>query len=112
MTEVAKIRPDDLTPEQLEMANCIGLDAYERLTGRYGGQSVYIPKTDSLARSARDEKICEEFNGANYKYLCMKYNLSERTIRAITADKNRELMNAPLPGQVSFFDEDFDAEKK
>lgn len=99
-----KIRPEDLSPEQSEMADCIGHEAYSRLVERYGGQAVYIPKADSLKRSARDEKICEEFNGFNYKYLCMKYGLSERTIRAITSEKNREILNAPVEGQVSFFD--------
>ena len=98
-----KVRPEDLTPEQQEMADCIGIDAYGRLVERYGGQAIYVPKADSLQRSARDEKICEEFNGYNYKYLCMKYGLSERTIRAITSTKNRELVSAPLEGQVSFF---------
>ena len=112
---MVKIRPEDLTPEQLEMADCIGHESYGRLVEKYGGQSIYIPKADSVVRSARDEKICAEFNGFNYKYLCMKYNLSERTIRAITAEKNRELINAPLEGQVSFFDDcgnDDDAVKK
>ena len=103
---MVKIRPEDLTPEQLEMADCIGHESYGKLVDKYGGQSIYIPKADSVVRSARDEKICSEFNGFNYKYLCMKYNLSERTIRAITAEKNRELINAPLEGQVSFFDDD------
>ena len=108
---VVKIRPEDLTDEQRAMSDCIGEEAYGRLVEKYGGQSIYIPKADSVVRSARDEMICAEFNGYNYKYLCMKYNLSERTIRAITADKNRELTSAPLEGQVSFFDEP-DAEKK
>lgn len=99
-----EIRLDDLTDEQRTMAECIGLDAYGKLVERYGGQAIYIPKADSIVRSLRDERIRSEFNGYNYKFLCNKYNLSERTIRAITAEKNNEMKNAPLEGQITFFE--------
>ena len=57
---------------------------------RYGGLSIYIAKADSVIRSARDEKIRRDFNGYNFKFLVNKYNLSERTIRSITAEIRQE----------------------
>lgn len=99
-----EIRPEDLTEEQRVMAECIGFEAYGKLVECYGGQAIYVPKADSLVRSLRDERIRADFNGYNYKFLCNKYNLSERTIRAITAVKNNEMKNAPLEGQITFFE--------
>jgi Mor family transcriptional regulator len=98
------IRPEDLTEEQLAMAEHIGFEAYAKLIEYCGGQAIYVPKGDSIVRSLRDERIRNDFNGYNYKFLCNKYNLSERTIRAITAEKNTEMKNTPLEGQISFFD--------
>ena len=99
-----EIRPEDLTDEQRAMAECIGLEAFGRLVEAYGGQAIYVPKADSIVRSLRDERIRRDFNGYNYKFLCNKYNLSERTIRAITAEKNTEMKNAPIKGQITFFE--------
>ena len=99
-----EIRLEDLTDEQRKMAECIGIEAYGRLVEGYGGQAIYVPKADSIVRSMRDERIRKDLNGYNYKYLCAKYNLSERTIRSITADKNNEMRNAPIEGQISFFE--------
>lgn len=99
-----EIRLEDLTEEQRIMAQCIGLEAYGKLVERYGGQAIYIPKSDSIVRSLRDDHIRKDFNGFNYKFLCSKYNLSERTIRAITAEKNNEMKNSPLEGQLTFFE--------
>lgn len=93
---------EDLTPEQRDIYDCIGAQAYEKLVQRYGGLSIYIAKADSVIRSARDEKIRRDFNGYNFKYLVNKYNLSERTIRSITAEIRQEKQNAPLEGQLSF----------
>lgn len=93
---------EDLTPDQRDIYDCIGAQAYERLVQRYGGLSIYVAKADSVIRSARDEKIRRDFNGYNFKYLANKYNLSERTIRSITAEIRQEKQNAPLEDQLSF----------
>ena len=69
---------------------------------RHGGLSIYIAKADSVIRSARDEKIRRDFNGYNFKFLVNKYNLSERTIRSITAEIRQEKQNAPIEGQITF----------
>ena len=75
---------------------------YEKLVQRYSGLSIYIAKADSVIRSARDEKIRRDFNGYNFKFLVNKYNLSERTIRSITAEIRQEKQNAPIEGQITF----------
>ena len=72
------IYEEDLTPEQRDIYDCIGSQAYEKLVQRYGGLSIYIAKADSVIRSARDEKIRRDFNGYNFKFLVNKYNLSDR----------------------------------
>ena len=89
------IYEEDLTPEQRDIYDCIGSQAY-------GGLSIYIAKADSVIRSARDEKIRRDFNGYNFKFLVNKYNLSERTIRSITAEIRQEKQNAPIEGQITF----------
>jgi len=96
------IYEEDLTPEQRDIYDCIGSQAYEKLVQRYGGLSIYIAKADSVIRSARDEKIRRDFNGYNFKFLVNKYNLSERTIRSITAEIRQEKQNAPIEGQITF----------
>lgn len=93
---------DDLSPEQQDIYDCVGEKAYAQLVRQFGGLSIYIAKADSVIRSARDEKIRRDFNGYNFKYLVNKYNLSERTIRSITADVRNEKQNAPLEGQMTF----------
>lgn len=93
---------EDLSPDQQELCDCIGMEAYEKIVTQYSGQSLYIPKLESVLRSSRDEKIRSDFNGYNYKFLAIKYNLSERTIRMITSDIVQEKQNAPLEGQITF----------
>jgi len=95
---------EDLSSEQQDIYDCIGEKAYEQLVKKFGGLSIYIAKADSVIRSARDEKIRRDFNGYNFKYLVTKYNLSERTIRSITADVRTEKQNSPLAGQITFDD--------
>lgn len=93
---------DNLSEDQQLICDCVGMEAYERLVTQYSGQTLYVAKLESVLRSSRDEKIRKDFNGYNYKYLAMKYNLSERTIRLITSDILKEKQNAPLEGQMSF----------
>lgn len=61
----------------------IGLEAFTQLTLLCGGQSLYIPKRESLERNARDRDIRARFNGCNYRALAVQFRLSERQIRKI-----------------------------
>ena len=52
----------DIPEEYRDIAEAIGLEAFTRLTLLCGGQSLYIPKRESLERSARDRDIRARFN--------------------------------------------------
>ena len=69
----------DIPEEYRDIAEAIGLEAFTRLTLLCGGQSLYIPKRESLERNARDRDIRTRFNGA----LAAQFRLSERQIRKI-----------------------------
>jgi Mor family transcriptional regulator len=80
-----------------QIAEEIGVENLLKLTQSFGGNTVYIPKTDSLVRPIRDIKIREEFNGHNYLQLSIKYNITERWVREICGEGYPE-------GQFSLFD--------
>ncbi|WP_252266597.1 Mor transcription activator family protein [Dysosmobacter sp.] len=73
----------DIPEEYRDIAEAIGLEAFTRLTLLCGGQSLYIPKRESLERNARDRDIRARFNGCNYRALAVQFRLSERQIRKI-----------------------------
>ncbi len=77
------IRREDIPAEYLDLADALGLEVFLRLTRLFGGQSLYIPKTESLEREARDRAIRARFDGNNYRALGTRFQLSERQIRKI-----------------------------
>ena len=79
---------DDLSEEQQQIADVIGLESYKKLVSVFAGISVYIPKLDSIAISARNRRIRKEFNGFNYSQLAQKYKISERHIRRIVDERD------------------------
>ncbi len=60
---------EQLTGEQRELAELIGLDAYKKLVENYSGNPLYIPKIDFILKEIRDAEIRKKFNGRNYKEL-------------------------------------------
>ena len=78
------IRLDDLTGNQREIAELIGLDNYIKLSKRYGGDSsIYIQKYSEIVKAARNREIRKKYNGYNVRQLARMYNLSEQHIRLI-----------------------------
>lgn len=77
------IKIEELDGEQLEIAECVGIDGYKKLVRHFGGMSVYIQKAD---KSARDKEIKKLFDGYNYKTLARRFDLSESQIRRILSD--------------------------
>ena len=73
----------DITEESREIPAAFRLGAGTQLTLLCGGQSLYIPKRESLERNARDRDIRARFNGGNYRALAAQFRLSERQIRKI-----------------------------
>ena len=96
---------DDITLEQLsgdqyDLAELVGIEVYKRLVKVYGGSFIYICKADTVTKAIRNDEICRRFNGYNHRELAIEYNLSEKTIRDITADKLRKMKDAPMEGQL------------
>ena len=50
-----------LTPDQKEMAECIGFEAYSKLAAYYGGSRVYVAKLASLELAERDSRIIRDY---------------------------------------------------
>ena len=78
---------EQLSGDQRELAETVGLDAYKKMVGQYGGSSIYINKTDTITRSGRNAEIQQKFNGSNYRELAKEYGLSEPSIRRIVNKK-------------------------
>lgn len=78
-----EIRREDIPGEYHDIVDALGLDVFLALTDLCGGQSLYIPKTESLQRDGRDREIRARFNGGNYRALAAQFRLSERQIRKI-----------------------------
>ena len=77
------IRFEDVPDEYRDVAEALGMSAFLKLATLCGGQSLYIPKLESLEREGRDREIRARFNGGNYRALGAQYRLSERQIRKI-----------------------------
>lgn len=90
---------EQLSGDQKELAEIVGLEAYRKLVENFGGCQIYIPKLEMTLKKIRNIEIRNSFNGSNYRELAKKYHLSEKTVREIISGKEAE----PLDGQVSFF---------
>ena len=100
MLDIEKITSlEQLSGDQMELAETVGLEAYKKLVANYGGMCVYIYKPETILRELRNTEICNEFNGVNYRELAQKYHLSEKTVREIVSSKKDE----PMYEQTSFF---------
>ena len=84
MLDIEKIAsPEQLSGEQRELAEIIGIDAYRKLVMNYRGTNLYIPKWESILKEVRNKEIRKSFTGSNYLELARKYELSEMPIRRI-----------------------------
>lgn len=106
---IDNLQLEDLSSEQRELADVIGLESYKRLITIYGGSSIYIPKVDNFLRADRNDRIKQEFNGWNFKELSQKYDLTEVQIRNIVNDMVHVARSRPGEGQTSLFDLNADA---
>lgn len=106
MSLLDDITMEELDPEQRQLAECIGLEAYKNLVRSYAGSYVYVCKPDTLTANLRNEEIRRRFNGYNYGELAREFNLAEVSIRRIVSPVLIAVKAAPLPEQTSFFDDD------
>ena len=77
------IRPEDIPEEYRDIADTLGLPAFLTLIHLCGGQTLYLPKLDSLQRRGRDREIRARFDGGNYRALARQFRLTERYVRKI-----------------------------
>ena len=82
-TFFSAVRLEDIPEEYRDIAGELGLEVFLRLARLCGGQSLYVPKMESLEREARDRDIRARFDGGNYRALGVQFRLSERQIRKI-----------------------------
>lgn len=81
------IELSDLSENQREIAETIGLDNFFKLSKRFGGEdSLYIPKYSELVKISKRKEILRDYNGHNILELARKYNYSERYIRKIVRE--------------------------
>jgi len=70
-------------PQVRELIELIGLAAAIRLIDAFQGQQIYIPKSEGAWRQLRDDRIRNEFTGANHRALAQRYGLTTSTIYEI-----------------------------
>ncbi|MBE3574559.1 MAG: DNA-binding protein [Firmicutes bacterium] len=80
---IGEIRMEDLPASYQPVAEAVGVEAAIRLSMALGGVPVYLPKLERLLQSIRDRRIVTEFDGANYRELARRYNLSQTRVREI-----------------------------
>ena len=106
MSLLDKLELEDLDEDQRQLAECIGLEAYKNLLLNYAGSSIYVRMPDQLTANIRNEEIRQKFTGYNFHDLAKEFNLSDVTIRRIVAPILAAAKAAPLPGQISLFDDE------
>ena len=74
-----------LTPDQKEIAECIGFEAYSKLAAYYAGSRVYVAKLASLELAERDSRIIRDYKAGKTSTaeLAARYGVSPRRIREI-----------------------------
>lgn len=97
MSLLDTIALEDLSAEQLEIAEIVGIENYRKLVKNFGGNQIRILQEDTLVKEKRDNEIRSLYNGRNELYLSQRYNLSDRTIRSIVSSMKR------VEGQTSLF---------
>lgn len=84
------IEIQDLPGDLAEIAEAIGLEPTLKLVAFRGGETLYVPKPESVVRIARDRSIREEFTGANYSELAQKHRLTVSHVRSIVRQSDAE----------------------
>ena len=77
---------DDFKDDDISLlVDIVGLAVLKKIIETFGGDSIYVPKAESVIRQGRDRRIYKEFQekDISYKGLAAKYNLTTRHIRDI-----------------------------
>ena len=76
-----------------------GEPAARKLCEELGGDTIYLPKPESLDAADKAERIRAEYTGANIKELALKYNLTRMRVYQLV-----EGIFPQLDGQINIDD--------
>jgi len=77
----------------------IGESAARKLCEELGGDTIYLPKPESLDAADKAERIRAEYTGTNIKELALKYNLTRMRVYQLV-----EGIFPQLDGQINIDD--------
>lgn len=77
------IKSEHLAPEQKELADLIGMDAYRKMMDIYGGEKIYIPKTEAIIKKHKNELIKAVFDGTNHQEIRKEFGVTMRELDRI-----------------------------
>lgn len=80
---------EDILPPFDILIDIVGFEGVQLLCQEMSGSSLYIPTLNRIFRECLYKQIPKEFDGSNYRKLCKRYDLSERTIRTVLELHNK-----------------------
>ena len=86
---IQEIDPNQLSESQQVLYKALGRETFIELSMKIGGADIYIPQIKELIKSAIYNRILEEFDGSNVKFLSNKYKISKTTIYNIVRNRMR-----------------------
>lgn len=105
MDELAKDLTLEMLPEGIckEIAQVIGPENLYKLLKVVRGDTIYLPKPESIIRPVRDAHIKSEFNGYNYSELAKKYDVTARWVKHLCGNKKIRKPQK-IPGKMELLD--------
>lgn len=93
LIETIKSSAAFVMPEKNEsLAENIAMEVAVRVTKKWGGMSVYLPKDLNYAITMRNLELYKDFNGKNHHDLVQKYDLSLQAVyQILKRERAREL---------------------
>lgn len=94
---IKELKPQQLQKPYKQIAGVIGVENTVKLAAMFQGTPLYFPKFDNVINEIRNSRIRSEYEqGATYKELAIKYDLTERWVYEIIKGEIDE-------NQISFF---------
>jgi Mor family transcriptional regulator len=87
---IKEVRIEDVPRAFREIVEVIGIEAAARLSQRFGGIPLYVPKIEALLERKRNEMICRDVRIVGYRQTALKYKLSEVWVRQIADHKSED----------------------
>ena len=75
--------PGLIMPPYGEIIGKLGFTPVFEFAEHFGGCQVYVPRKRHIFKDCLENAVLQEFDGANYVYLAVKYGFCEKTVRKI-----------------------------